>query len=146
MRNKKSILLAVFALIIYLLAQQGEDLARSLPEKASGNNRILQTAFTKKQSDLQVKGRGVVRKILPDDRKGLRHQKFILQVNPGQTVLVAHNIDMAPRLNGLKKGDIVSFYGEYEWNERGGVIHWTHHDPDGGHIGGWLKYNGRTYQ
>ncbi len=146
MRNKKSVLLAVFALIIYLLAQQGEDLARSLPEKSSGNNRILQTAFTKKQSDLQVEGRGVVRKILPDDLKGLRHQKFILQVNPGQTVLVAHNIDMAPRLNGLKKGDMVSFYGEYEWNERGGVIHWTHHSPDSGHISGWLKYNGRIYQ
>lgn len=30
----------------------------------------------------------------------------------------------------------------------GGVIHWTHHDPPGGnsHVGGWLKYRGRTYK
>ncbi len=138
-------MLAGFALLIYLLAQQGEDLARALPEKSPGSNIVLQTAFSKRQSDLQVKGQGIVKKVLPDDLKGSRHQKFILQVNPNQTVLVAHNIDVAPRLPGLKRGDSVAFYGEYEWNKRGGVIHWTHHDPGGRHINGWLKYNGQIY-
>ncbi len=146
MKNKKSVLLAGFALLIYLLAQQGEDMARSLPENSLGSNAVLQTAFSKRQSDLQVKGQGIVKKVLPDDLKGSRHQRFILQVNPDQTVLVAHNIDLAPRLPGLKQGDSVAFYGEYEWNQQGGVIHWTHHDPDGGHINGWLKYNGQTYR
>ena len=46
----------------------------------------------------------------------------------------------------LRKGDSVEFYGEYEWNAKGGVVHWTHHDPKGSHVGGWLKQGGRTYQ
>ncbi|MFN9385947.1 MAG: DUF3465 domain-containing protein [Cyanobacteriota bacterium] len=25
-------------------------------------------------------------------------------------------------------------------------MHWTHHDPDGNHVAGWLKHNGIVYQ
>jgi hypothetical protein len=105
----------------------------------------LQAAFANKQSDLQIQGVGRVKKVLRDDLKGSKHQKFILQVG-GQTVLVAHNIDLAPRVAGLQAGDQVEFYGEYEWNKRGGVIHWTHRDPQGRHISGWLKHHGKIYQ
>lgn len=109
-------------------------------------NLTLQQAYEQQRSDQQVQGTGVVSRILPDDNKGSRHQKFILQLPHGQTILVAHNIDLAPRLPELKVGDTVTFFGEYEWNHRGGVVHWTHHDPAGRHIGGWLKHNGKTYQ
>ena len=71
---------------------------------------------------------------------------FILKLSSGQTLLVAHNIDLADKIKGLKKGDKVAFYGEYEWSEQGGVIHWTHHDPSGRHTDGWLKHDGRLYQ
>jgi hypothetical protein len=60
--------------------------------------------------------------------------------------LIAHNIDLAPRVAQLNTGGTILFYGEYEWNEKGGVIHWTHHDPDNRHINGWLKHGGKTYQ
>ena len=89
---------------------------------------------------------GVVERVLSDDNDGDRHQRFILRLASGQTLLVAHNIDIAPRLNSLAPGDTVAFNGVYEWNAEGGVIHWTHHDPSGKHATGWLEYGGATYK
>lgn len=105
----------------------------------------IASAYATQTSDLQVNSSGTVVKLLPDDNKGSRHQRFILKLSNNQTVLVAHNIDLAPKINSLRKGDIVEFNGEYEWNSKGGVIHWTHHDPVGRHQAGWLKHNGSTY-
>ena len=85
-------------------------------------------------------------RLLPDDNKGSRHQKFIIALASGQTLLVAHNIDVAPRIPSLRTGDRVQFAGEYEWNDKGGVIHWTHRTASGPHPGGWLKHKGQTYQ
>lgn len=106
----------------------------------------LALAYQNRQSDVQVEGSGRVMRLLADDNKGSRHQRFLLALPSGQTLLIAHNIDLAPRIDGLKMGDTVAFYGEYEWNKKGGVVHWTHHDPKGRHPGGWLKHNGRIYQ
>ncbi len=114
--------------------------------RTRSSDKILQNAFNRRQSNLQVEGGGVVVKVLADDVEGSRHQRFILRLGTGQTLLLAHNIDLAPRIAPLQEGDVVAFYGEYEWNEKGGVIHWTHRDPDGRHVGGWLKHGGNTYQ
>ncbi len=103
-------------------------------------------AFENKLSNIQVTGSGRVKAVLKDDLKGSRHQKFILSVASGHSVLIAHNIDLAPRIDSIQKGDRVDFSGEYEWNEKGGVVHWTHHDPKKRHTGGWLKHDGRLYQ
>ncbi|WP_188151398.1 DUF3465 domain-containing protein [Teredinibacter waterburyi] len=106
----------------------------------------VEEAYEKRLSDVQVIGVGRVVKLLPDDNKGSRHQKFILKLSSGITVLVAHNIDLAKRLNLLKVNDTLEFFGEYEWNDRGGVVHWTHHDPSARHIDGWLKHDGVVYK
>lgn len=103
-------------------------------------------AFAARLSDQIVQGQGEVIKLLADDNKGSRHQRFLLRLASGRTLLVAHNIDLAPRINQLQKGDLVAFQGEYEWNPKGGVLHWTHHDPAGRHPGGWLELHGRRYQ
>jgi hypothetical protein len=113
---------------------------------ADGDSSRASETLSAPQSGEQVRGTGVVTRILADDNDGSRHQRFIVGVAGGRTLLIAHNIDLAPRVAGLKVGDTVEFYGEYEWNDKGGVIHWTHHDPDGSHVGGWLKHGGRTYQ
>lgn len=110
------------------------------------NDNPIGRAFTNRTSNVQVEGEGVVTRILSDDVTGARHQRFILRLASGQTILISHNIDLAPRLDGLREGDSVAFNGEYVWNSEGGLIHWTHHDPAGRHVAGWLKFNGRTYQ
>lgn len=93
-----------------------------------------------------AKGSGTVVRILPDDNDGSRHQRFILRLASGRTLLIAHNIDLAPRIRGIREGDTVEFSGEFRSNPEGGVIHWTHHDPQGRHPGGWLRHRGKTYQ
>jgi hypothetical protein len=103
-------------------------------------------AFENRQSNVQVSGRGEVIKLLSDDTKGSRHQRFILRVASARTLLISHNIDLAPRIDTLKVGDHVDFFGEYEWNEKGGLVHWTHDDPQGRHEDGWLRHEGRVYQ
>ena len=80
-------------------------------------------AFASGAKDVQVEGEGTVIQILPDDVDGSRYQRFIVQLASGQTLLITHNIDIAPRITGLQVGDSVSFNGEYVWNEKGGVIH-----------------------
>jgi hypothetical protein len=113
---------------------------------AAGDDSEIGRAFKNRTSNVQVEGEGAVTRILADDLAGSRHQRFIVRLASGQTVLIAHNIDIAPRVAGLKEGDSVGLYGEYVWNAQGGKVHWTHHDPAGRHIAGWLKHNGRTYQ
>lgn len=117
---------------------------RAPVERATEND--IEALFEQRRSDVQVRGVGTVSTTLSDDDEGSRHQRFILELASGHTLLIAHNIDLAPRIDSLRTGDRVEFYGEYEWNEKGGVIHWTHHDPQGRHVGGWLKHQGRVYQ
>ncbi|HWM29434.1 MAG TPA: DUF3465 domain-containing protein [Woeseiaceae bacterium] len=145
---KKLLALLVIVVAVWLGLEQGPDFrdADDTITAPSGPGNRVAEAFEARDSGKQVTGSGVVARILADDNDGSRHQRFILRLGSGQTVLVAHNIDVAPRVAGLKTGDNVSFSGEYEWNARGGVVHWTHHDPDGSHFAGWLKHGGRTYQ
>ena len=111
-----------------------------------GDDAAIESAYANRLGNQQVEGQGTVVKLLADDANGSRHQRFIVRLDSGRTLLVAHNIDLAPRIDGLRTGDTVAFYGEYEWNPKGGVIHWTHHDPQGRHPGGWIRYDGRTYE
>ena len=142
---KKLIPLVVLFIAVYIGWSQF-----NLPNDSAGfidqSDTALSIAFDERNSGVQTEGNGIVIKILPDDNEGSRHQRFILKLHSGQTLLIAHNIDLAPRLSILREGDVVAFNGEYEWNSKGGVIHWTHRDPNGRHEAGWLKHNDQTYQ
>jgi len=124
----------------FLLLRVGSAPATRVDDDAIGR------AFASRTSDIQVEGEGTVIRLLPDDQNGPRHQRFIVQLASGQTLLITHNIDIAPRINGLEVGDSVRFNGEYVWNAKGGVIHWTHHDPQGRHVTGWVAHNSKTYK
>jgi hypothetical protein len=123
------------------------SLRQSKPVKdGAGVDAQIVQAFHSQQGNLPVESEGTVIKIMADDREGSRHQRFLIRLSNGHTLLVAHNIDLAPRVDNLQTGDIIAFKGEYEWNNKGGVIHWTHRDPAGRHPGGWLTHKGRIYQ
>lgn len=124
----------------------GTDTSVAKETRAASADQVLAAAFENHRSNVQVQGSGHVAKVLADDNDGSRHQRFIVRLDSGQTVLVAHNIDLANRVASLDTGDRVEFYGEYEWNDKGGVVHWTHRDPQHSHVNGWIKHNGHTYQ
>ena len=136
-----SILLTILSIALGLLTSC-DRVSQSSPPAASA----IERAFENRERDVQVEGEGVVTRVLADDRSGSPHQRFIVRLASGQTVLIQHNIELAPRIEDLNEGDTVSFFGEYVWNTQGGIVHWTHHDPAGRHIAGWLKHKDRTYQ
>jgi hypothetical protein len=105
----------------------------------------LAAAAASRRSGFMVTARAPVERVLADDDEGDRHQRFVLSLGPELTVLGAHNIDLAPRVP-LEVGDEVALRGQYECNPKGGVLHWTHHDPGGRREGGWNRHDGRRYE
>ncbi|MBP8006112.1 DUF3465 domain-containing protein [Acinetobacter sp. NIPH 1852] len=155
MKTQKNNVLVLIVITLLIFAYVGLELKQkstqfetssSVEQRVIDDQAKIMQAYQQQRSKLQVRSQGIVKAILPDDNDGSRHQRMILELDNGLTVLIAHNIDLAPRIEGLQKGETVEFYGVYEYNNKGGVIHWTHHDPRRKHIDGWLKYKGRMYQ
>jgi predicted transcriptional regulator len=143
------LLLLIAAYFSYQQRQQGSSLTPVEATTATvinSDDALIADAFRSQRSDVPVTLNGVVSKVLSDDNDGSRHQRFIIRLTSGQTLLVAHNIDLAERVEALHAGDAITLRGEYEWNNKGGVLHWTHRDPAGKHAAGWIQYQGRTYQ
>ena len=101
--------------------------------------------FNKRDTGTWIDVRGSVTRLLSDDQDGSRHQRFIIDIGNRETLLIAHNIDLADRVP-LGMGDRVQVRGMYEWNDLGGLVHWTHHDPLGIEDGGYVRYRRRDYQ
>jgi hypothetical protein len=87
----------------------------------------MQPAYAKADTGRWIEDTGFVRRLLQDDDE-----------------LIAHNIDVAERIP-LSLGDRIHFRGMYEWNDLGGLVHWTHHDPLGEEDGGWVRYRRKVY-
>ncbi len=140
----------IWLLPLLILACSQADQTAIEPHQAvsAADNLIIMEAYKNKQSDVWVEGTGEVIKLLKDDTYGSQHQRFLvkLSMREKQTLLFAHNIDLAPRINSLQVGDTITFKGEYEYNPKGGIVHWTHHDPDGEIDGGWIKHEGKVYE
>ena len=130
--------------LVYGLLEKSPDLLPGAPPPQD-ESRVLRL-YQEQRSGEMVEGVGTVDRLLRDDLDGSRHQRFILSLSSGHTLLVSHNIDLASRIADLEEGDVVMFRGQYEWNDRGGILHWTHHDPDGRRQGGWLQHHDETYR
>tara|TARA_R110002049_G_scaffold45948_1_gene133682 strand:- start:59584 stop:60021 length:438 start_codon:yes stop_codon:yes gene_type:complete len=142
-KSIKSITVAVLALISVFFGSEYYK-AQDISAINSGAETI-EELYINRQSGVMVEFEGQVIKLLPDDNKGSRHQRFIVKLNESHTVLIAHNIDLAPRVP-IQSNANITIYGQYEWNEKGGVVHWTHADPNGTHEGGWIRFQDKVYQ
>ncbi len=136
--------LLALAVVAYLQRAAAPPPAARPTIESSGTS--VAAAFERRSRGVKVQAAGTVAAILPDDVEGEPHQRFLVRVDDGPTVLIAHNIDLAPRVSPLRTGDRISFSGEYVWNPKGGLVHWTHRDPAGHHEAGWLKHNGQIFQ
>ncbi len=152
MKNKKtaSITAAIIAIATVLFQYMEPNVLNKTnlsiePSTASTLQSNIEALYAQRKSDKIVEITGKVIKLLADDVDGSKHQKFILELPSGHTLLVSHNIDLAPRINALKRNDTVTIKGEYEWTKKGGVLHWTHHDPRGKHEEGWIEHKGKRY-
>jgi len=105
----------------------------------------IQRYFRGLVSGQMVEAKGEIVHILPVDNEGDRHQVFLVELTNGITLKIAHNIDLAPEVP-ITKRDRIRFFGQYEYNDKGGVVHWTHHDPGQRRAGGWLEHNGKKYE
>ena len=124
---------------------QSFPLPPSSPPEFASDAAILR-AIEQHRSNVWGVAAGTVVRVLPDDRKGNRHQRFVIRLETGATVMADYNIDIAPRIAPLEVGDSVVLRGRYVWNAQGGLMHWLHHDPSGAPGGGWVKVRGKIYQ
>jgi hypothetical protein len=129
------------AILLFLL------LAPACVPATTSDNAAIERAYAEKRSTVEVTAQGVVTSVLTDDSgpSGI-HQRFIVRLaGSTQTVLVDNNVTIGQRAPALPGND-VTVHGEYVWNDEGGLIHFTHHDPAHTHEGGWIEMSGIRYQ
>ena len=127
------------ALTVVLLA------AACAPEQT--DNAAVSRDFAEHRSNVEVTASGAVTRVLADaPGPDGTHQRFIVQLSGlSQTLLVDNNVDIGRRVP-LGQGDLVTVHGEYVWNDQGGLVHFTHHDPVHTHEGGWIEIRGVRYE
>jgi len=114
---------------------------------ATADNAAIESDYAQRRSVVEVTAEGVVTAVLADETgPSGRHQRFIIRLaGATQSVLIDNNVDVGQRVPA-SPGDQVTIHGEYIWNDQGGLIHYTHHDPAPGHEGGWIDRNGVRYE
>lgn len=100
--------------------------------------------YTMEDDSQIIEDAGQVVRILSDDEIGSRHQRFVIMLSSGQSILIVHNIDLVRRVP-IAILDRIRFKGEYEYNPMGGLVHWTHKCPRNEHEAGWIEHEGVMY-
>lgn len=130
----------IVAVAVWLSRGTGTDTPSAPPASSD-----FETALREERSGVWLEVEAPIVKVLDDDRHPPRHQRILLDMGRRRTLLLTHNIDLAPRVPA-SAGDVLRIRGRFEWNKKGGVIHWTHHDPQGRKPGGWVDLDGERYR
>ena len=95
-------------------------------------------AFERHLDRVMLTCQGLISETLEDDNTGIPHQRLIIKLTSGQTLLILNNLERAKRIP-VKIGQNVEVRGQYRWNKHGGLVHETHHD-DQTELDGWIKF------
>ncbi len=129
-------LLIPLFLSVFLLLYAHPPVAETEPKTPTFSE--AKEAYLHQRSNLFLTVEGEVAKILRDDIQGTPHQRFMIMTPEGQTILIVHNLQLAPRVP-LQPGLKLRIHGEYQWNSRGGLIHKTHHATKRHVPSGWIE-------
>lgn len=140
-------LVAVFALAFFVMSSAfaGQQIVDCKDRRGNILEKSLDTLNQVRKSKAnrpQVYVEGQITKILPEDKDGRPHQKYIIQAFNSVKIVVVSNLEFG-RVP-VKIGEVVAVCGEYI-NAEGGMVHWTHFDPHGGHPDGFTVHNGTLY-
>lgn len=130
----------VLMIMVLVIGVAGCGGGNALPD----NERLL-NAFEQGRTGVWVSGHGIVAQLIGDETvSGERHQRMVVNVDGRLDLIVRHSTEQSERIP-VAQGDTVAFQGRYEWSGRGGVVGFTHHDPEQPGDGGWIRYQGTTY-
>lgn len=143
--TKKQRLINLVSLVLLILVFWNFFKSKPEPYRVEKNS-IPLTAFEealdcKCDKDYVVTPPLKIVKNLPEDKFGIRHQKWLVQSPSGQVLLFVHNLELCPPLT-LQKNDLIHLAGEFKWTDKGGLIHWTHYDPQKKRQTGYIEYGG----
>ena len=116
------------------------------PSAVASDNSAARRAFAGHTDGVELTITGTVDRVLSDQSgPSGPHERFVVALaDVTMTVLVEHNLSIAPRVP-VAAGEAVVVHSEYIWNAQGGLVHFTHHDPDRSHEGGYILYAGKRY-
>ncbi len=120
------------------------------PAGGDAANAQIYDAWRGGRSGIEVQASGSVARVL-GERTGPSgpHEGFLLHLTGsgghGLTVRVESNLDIMGSVP-VRDGEAATVRGEYDYDPRGGVIHWTHRDPRGRHPDGFVEIDGHRYQ
>jgi Protein of unknown function (DUF3465) len=143
LRSTGRLLLCAFVAALAACAPAGQSSGSD-----AGNGAVYQS-WAQQRSNVEVTASGSVAKVLGTRRgpSGV-HTGFLLHLRGaegrGLTVRVEDNVDLTGPIP-IRAGDDVEVRGEYIYDPRGGLIHYTHRDPRGRRAGGYVRIGNRMY-
>jgi hypothetical protein len=99
-------------------------------------------------SDAEVVAQGTVLGVLgTHNGPSGEHEGFLLKLTQQCDLMlrVETNVDITGPVP-LRAGETVTVKGQFEDDPGGGVIHWTHRDPSGRHVAGYVLAGGKYYE
>lgn len=141
---KKSVLSLIVAINFFSLSVLSFDLEQASPGDITSDVRLIQVMKTQRRIHYIQAGNLLVTKLLPDDTRGLPHQKWEAKLSNGARITIVYNLDMGRRVP-VEVGKRFSVGGEFIWTKFGALIHWTHFDDQSRRPDGYVYFEGEVY-